>query len=306
MPPRLKTQLVLWMVLPPVQQRTNLMMDKIAVHMNATEYCDIVMQIANTPGNSLFEEVDMEEPVCSPRSPMPFVAGQSVHESEKTPSAPTDKLYTKSESLQYSETIVFGKLQTIYEALVGAASDFEYEDIANDTGNVFGYVFFSQYNRSVKTLSQLLYQIGLLTNADHSYASNGSDASSTSQSISSSGSISSSTQASLIPSTSVNNDAEHTKSLVSLRDHIQHAVALQHFLQTTIMQPARYVKNACIQLVNTYVESIIHGVFHTKLDNTNRALIASLSYKGSDTLQYTITGNRCLRDPDGEAGYGQG
>jgi len=293
------------MVLQPI--RTDATVDKSGVPMNATGYCDIVMQIANTPGNSLFEEVDMEVPVCSPRSPMAFVAGQPVHESDPgTPSAPTNKLYTKSESLQYSETIVFGKLQTIYEALVGAASDFEYEDIANDTGNVFGYVFFSQYNRSVKTLSQLLYQIGLLTNADHSYASNGSDASSTSQSISSSGSISSSTQASLIPSTSVNNDAEHTKSLVSLRDHIQHAVALQHFLQTTIMQPARYVKNACIQLVNTYVESIIHGVFYTKLDNTNRALIASLSYKGSDTLQYTITGNRCLRDPDGEAGYGQG
>ena len=128
------------MVLAPIP--TDPIMDTSDVHMNATGYCDIVMQIANTPGNSLFEEVDMEVPVCSPRSPMPFVAGQAVHEPETTPSAPTNKLYTKSESLQYSETIVFGKLQTIYEALVGAASDFEYEDIANDTGNVFGYYFF--------------------------------------------------------------------------------------------------------------------------------------------------------------------
>jgi len=274
-------------------------MDKIAVHMNATEYCDIVMQIANTPGNSLFEEVDMEEQTNSPQ-PSPISVGQPVHEPAVTPLAITDKLFTKSESLQYSETIVFGKLQTIYEALVGAASDFEYEDIANDTGNVFGYVFFSQYNRSVKTISQLLHSLWLLTSKDNNYSSNGSSASSSSQSGSSS------TQASLILSTRVDNDAGHRKSLVSLGEHIQHAVALQHFMQTTIMHPARYVKNACIQLVNTYVESIIHGVFYTKLDNTNRALIALLSHIGSDTLQYTITGNRCLRDVDGQAGYGHG
>jgi len=276
------------------------MMDNSDAHMNATGYCDVVMHIANTPGNSLFEEVDMEEQKISPQ-PSPMSAGQAVHELEPvTPLAITEMLYTKSESLQYSETIVFGKLQTIYEALVGAASDFEYEDIANDTGNVFGYVFFSQYNRSVKTISQLLHSLWLLTCKDNKYSSNGSSASSSSQSSSSS------THAGLIPSTRVDLDAGHTKSLDSLRDHIQHAVALQHFMQTTIMHPARYVKNACIQLVNTYVESIIHGVFHTKLDNTNRALIASLSYEGSDTLQYTITGNRCVRDVDGEAGYGQG
>ena len=295
MPPRLKTQLVLWMVLQPI--RTDATVDKSGVPMNATGYCDIVMQIANTPGNSLFEEVDMDELKNSPQ-PSPISVGNAVHESETTPSPPTDKLYTKSESLKYSETIVFGKLQTIYETLVGAASDFEYEDIANDTGNVFGYVFFSQYNRSVKTISQLLHSLWLLTSKDNNYSSIGSDASSSSQSGSSSA------QASVIPSMRVDIDAGHTKSLVSLRHHIQHAVALQHFMQTTIMQPARYVKNACIQLVNTYVESIIHGVFYTKLDNTNRALIASLSHTESDLLQYTITGDRCLRDVDGEAGYG--
>jgi len=276
--------------------------------MNATEYCDIVMHIANTAGNSLFEEVDMEEPIGSQMSPMASPAGFSVHPEPVpvTPSAPTDKLYTKSESLQYSETIVFGKLQTIYEALAGTASDFEYENMANDTGNVFGYVFFSRYNKSVKTISELLYLIGLHTGEDDNHSSNGSSASSSVHSSASGMNSLINTQASLIPSTRMHSGGEHKKSLVSLREHIQHAVALQHFMQTTIMQPARYVKNACIQLVNTYVESIIHGIFYTKLDNTNRALIASLSYTITAPLQYTITGERCLKDVDGEVEYGHG
>jgi hypothetical protein len=264
--------------------------------MNATEYCDTVMHIANTPGYSLFVQVDTEEAKESePQSPIS--GGQAVHAPEAVaPSAPTDKLYTKSESLQYSESIVFDKLKTIYEALAGAASDFEYEDIGNDTGNVFGYVFFSRYNTSVTDISQLLYSIELVTTEQTNGSSNSSSASSSASGIDSS----SDTQASSNPSTRMYTGGGDKAGLVSLQGHIQHAVALQHFMQTTIMQPTRYVKNACIQLVNTYVESIIHGVFYTKLDNSNRALIASLLYTGPSTLQYTITGNRCLTDIDGE------
>jgi len=277
------------------------MMHNNVVYMNATEYCDTVMHIANTPGYSLFVQIITEEASNSAFS-SPISAGQAVHEPEVfTPSAPTDKLYTKSESLQYSESIVFDKLKTIYEALAGAASDFEYEDIGNDTGNVFGYVFFSRYNTSVTDISQLLYSIGLLTTEQTNNSSNSSSASSSSYSSSDSSIDSSSnTQASSNPSTRMHTGKGNQAGLVSLQEHIQHAVALQHFMQTTIMQPTRYVKNACIQLVNTYVESIIHGVFYTKLDNGNRALIASLSYPGSSTLQYKITGNRCLTDIEGE------
>ena len=273
------------------------MMHNHVVYMNATEYCNTVMHIANTPGYSLFVQIITEE-ASSPASPSSHIsAGQAVHPEVDTPSAPTDKLYAKSESLQYSESIVFDKLKTIYEALAGAASDFEYEDIGNDTGNVFGYVFFSRFNTSVTDISQLLYSIGLLTTEQTNGSSNSSSAgcSSNSSSASSIGS-SSNTQASSNPSTRMHTGGENNAGLVSLQEHIQHAVALQHFMQTTIMQPTRYVKNACIQLVNTYVESIIHGVFYTKLDNGNRALIASLSYPGPSTLQYKITGNRCLTD----------
>ena len=68
--------------------------------------------------------------------------------------------------------------------------------------------------------------------------------------------------------------------------HMQCAVALQHFMQTTIMFPARYVKNACIQMVTTYVDSIILGIFYTRLSDDYATRLASWDYMEHSHIEY--------------------
>jgi len=139
--------------------------------MDETGYCDIVMYLANTEGNYLFEEVEEDESHSPCASPTKFQggAGQEVHPqlTFTTPPSRENKLYTKSETLKYSESIVFGKLQTMYDALVGTQSDFEYDDIVSDICNVFGYVFFLRYDSSVRNISQLSFLIGVQMSKDN-------------------------------------------------------------------------------------------------------------------------------------------
>ena len=267
------------------------------VNVDASFYCSMVGSIANVHHDTLVCQKD-EEFIDTPQVTVPLssgglVSGTLVHDDSPTPTpVAIGMTYNKSQTFLYSESVVFGYLKTLYhqmqireEAAAYAnnfasgpdtqfASGYNTERREDNITETFGYIFFSRYSESPTDISELLKMLdtmqAIFENQVHDIP--GSPASTTTLALRDEGAVS------IGPS--------HT--FATLTSHIQCAVALQHFMQTTVMFPARYVKNACIQMVTTYVDSIIHCIFYTRLSDDYAAVLASQEYTPGGVSAYTI------------------
>ena len=231
--------------------------------IDATRYCECVMEIANVTMNSLFDE-ETAEPSDN-AVPTSTGAGTDIHAAEPGPAQhEKETVYAKTASLEYSESLVFAYLKSMYETVVNsdAYSSSEYDDNI-ELHAVFGYVIFARQSNVPETLTELLT---LIRERDDEQASAVEDVQAASNTI--------------------HSEPSHDFSLIT--KHIQNAVALQHFMQNTIMFPAQYVKNACIQLVTTYVQTIIRGVFYTTLTQVDYTKLSACQTRIEQKHDFTL------------------
>ena len=240
--------------------------------IDATRYCECVMEIANVTMNSLFDE-ETAEPSDN-AVPTPTGGGTDIHPAEPE-SAQHEKetVYAKTASLEYSESLVFAYLKSMYETVVNSDvySSSEYDDNI-ELHAVFGYVIFARQSNVPKTLTELL---SLIREHDDEQTFSVEDVQAASNTI----------------------HSEPSHDFAHITKHIQNAVALQHFVQNTIMFPAQYVKNACIQLVTTYVQTIISGVFYTTLTQVDYTKLTTCQTKIEEIHNFTLeNGQTSLAD----------